>query len=191
MEKWFLSETQPQKKNSLIFLVSFVFCGKMAASSKRSSAFRNPDKQGELTKRGLIVKSWKIRWFVLQGSRLYYYSSRESDIPLGDLYLRECEVRKTSIDNKQNCFELITPNDERGRLIAFAKDEIEMDEWSEALLAAGKISAVCSAPKSVKHAVHVSQTGEGTLNGVPNEWISMLKAAGILFICFLLKVPHR
>jgi hypothetical protein len=150
-----------------------------SSSNPRASVWSNPTKQGELTKRGLIVKSWKVRWFVLQGSRLHYFSSRDSDIPLGDLYLRDCQVRICSIDNRPNCFELITPNESRGRLIMQAKDDSERQEWMEVLEKAGQTTALCSAPRAVKHAVHVSHNGEGALKGVPDEWISMLKAAGL------------
>jgi PH domain len=34
-------------------------------------------KQGELTKQGHFVKSWKVRWFVLQGTYLFYFKSRK------------------------------------------------------------------------------------------------------------------
>lgn len=138
-----------------------------------------PIKEGELTKRGLIVKSWKVRWFVLQGPRLTYFTSRDCDIPKGDIYLRECEARVCSIDNKIHCFELTLPNDERGKLYIQCKDTAERQEWMDALEKAGKGSAMCSAPRAVKHAVHVSQTGEGALKGVPDAWIAMLKASGL------------
>jgi hypothetical protein len=136
-------------------------------------------KEGELTKRGQVVKNWKVRWFVLRGPRLYYYPNRDVSIPIGEIYLRECECRISTLDGKQNGFELVLPNDERGRLFVFARDSNDRDEWMDCLNKAGKQSPLCSAPKSVKHAVHVSQTGEGALKGVPDEWIAMLKGAGL------------
>jgi len=153
----------------------------MAAAHRYSTTVKV--KQGELTKRGAIVKSWKVRWFVLKGSRFAYYSTRESfnnsETPLGDLYIRDCSCKEASIDGKTFCFELITPNDERGKLMLVAKDDAERHDWMSALIESGKTSAVCSAPKAVKHQVHVSQDTEGALKGVPDEWIAMLKGAGL------------
>eukprot|EP00211_Chloroparvula_japonica_P002388 CAMPEP_0119125076 /NCGR_PEP_ID=MMETSP1310-20130426/4473_1 /TAXON_ID=464262 /ORGANISM="Genus nov. species nov., Strain RCC2339" /LENGTH=488 /DNA_ID=CAMNT_0007115103 /DNA_START=109 /DNA_END=1575 /DNA_ORIENTATION=- len=141
--------------------------------------WKNPTKAGELTKRGHIVKSWKVRWFVLQGTRLYYFRDRESDTPIGDLYLRNCTTRMSTSDGKPYCFELQVPNDDKGHLIMHAKDEVEREGWMQALEMAGKSSALCSAPRSVKHQVHVSQDEEGSFTGVPNEWKELLKAAGM------------
>tara|TARA_R110002050_G_scaffold249346_3_gene387098 strand:- start:1101 stop:1535 length:435 start_codon:yes stop_codon:yes gene_type:complete len=100
-----------------------------------------------------VIKIHSFRWFVLQGSRLYYFRDRETDTPIGDLYLRNCSTRISTIDNKPNCFELCVPQDERGNLVMFAKDEVERDGWMEALEKAGQSSALCSAPRSVKHQV--------------------------------------
>eukprot|EP01112_Ceratiomyxa_fruticulosa_P014547 TRINITY_DN4176_c0_g1_i1.p1 TRINITY_DN4176_c0_g1~~TRINITY_DN4176_c0_g1_i1.p1 ORF type:complete len:581 (-),score=105.67 TRINITY_DN4176_c0_g1_i1:242-1984(-) len=47
-------------------------------------------KEGFLTKQGIGIKNWKVRWFVLTADRLYYFESKTSSLPLGEIRLKNC-----------------------------------------------------------------------------------------------------
>jgi hypothetical protein len=40
----------------------------------------NPEKEGFLTKQGHIFKSWKRRWFILQGNMLFYFEDKPTKV---------------------------------------------------------------------------------------------------------------
>jgi len=70
-----------------------------------------PDKQGELKKKGHVVKNWKSRWFVVQHDMMFYFKGR-SDLlkPKGWIPLRGATARETTkIPNKSYCIELAAP----------------------------------------------------------------------------------
>lgn len=50
--------------------------------------------RGWLTKRGGSIKTWKRRWCVLRGSHLYYYKSKDSNEPQGEIDVAGNQVRR-------------------------------------------------------------------------------------------------
>ena len=58
--------------------------------------WKNPDKEGWLTKQGHRVRSWKRHWFVLQHDTLFYFVTRPADtpdlLPLGSVVLRGATI---------------------------------------------------------------------------------------------------
>ena len=59
------------------------------------STWANPDKEGELRKQGMphypiqlsyiighIVKSWKVRWFVIKKDIMYYFKTKKVGDPI-------------------------------------------------------------------------------------------------------------
>lgn len=46
--------------------------------------WNNPDMEGQLIKQGHVVKNWKLRWFVLQHNRLFYFKSKPNKVNIID-----------------------------------------------------------------------------------------------------------
>ncbi|TMW61499.1 hypothetical protein Poli38472_012690 [Pythium oligandrum] len=101
-------------------------------------------KTGFLTKRAMssmdAFANWKERFFVLAEGHLSYYkqasgffnSNKEDIVHLkGELELTpETIVRKSNIDDKANCFEVVTPNK---RMFAQASTAKEMEDWIKSI----------------------------------------------------------
>jgi len=102
-------------------------------------------KEGFLIKRGGFVKSWKKRWFKLDGDTLYYLKGSElpNSIPepvpvdaqdIGKIILAGSVVKKDSTMRRNFCFQLATPN----RIYYMNADtQVEADEWMIILVQAG------------------------------------------------------
>jgi len=102
-------------------------------------------KEGFLIKRGGFVKSWKKRWFKLDGDSLYYLKGSElpNSIPepvpveapdIGKIILTGSVVKKDVTMRRNFCFQLATPN----RIYYMNADtQVEADEWMIKLVQAG------------------------------------------------------
>ena len=95
------------------------------------AAVKGVDKEGWLTKEGRRFKSWKRRWFRLEGSTLSYYSDRVAAKPKGSISLESCAVQQAQDrTDTRSCMELIT----EGRKLYFQADtEAIAHEWALAL----------------------------------------------------------
>lgn len=84
-------------------------------------------KEGFLTKKGNVVKNWKRRWFVLNGTVLSYYKKPKvlfisyifihdkDDFPAGQILVKDAthvDCLSESLDNKSFCFVVKTPQRE-------------------------------------------------------------------------------
>jgi hypothetical protein len=47
-----------------------------------------------------VIKSWRKRWFILKGTYLYYYITREDEIPAGAIPLAGGKVKIASNPGK-------------------------------------------------------------------------------------------
>jgi hypothetical protein len=86
-------------------------------------------KSGYLSKLDLVSKrSWKKRFFVLEGSILHYFENQQSAKPKGSiLLLAATDVKVTGKEGiYEYCFNVITPFSE---LHAAAASQAECDEW--------------------------------------------------------------
>jgi len=138
-----------------------------------------PDKQGELKKKGHVVKNWKSRWFVVQHDMMFYFKGR-SDLlkPKGWIPLRGATARETTkIPNKSYCIELAAPRISKTFFIQCNSSQ-EMREWLLAIESASEYSSV-SAPYNVQHEIHVDFDSATGFTGLPAEWEAMLKTSGI------------
>jgi len=94
-------------------------------SSKRQA------KSGYLLKRGEVNKSWRVRWFVLQDDKLFYFKSPDQEKAIAFIPLDNAVVRISTENNgKEFCFEIITKH----RIYQLvAKSHTDMVEWMKAL----------------------------------------------------------
>lgn len=88
-------------------------------------------KEGYLTKLGRIVKSWRVRWFILRNQYLSYYRTKQHRKPLGTLNMtRAISVDIDNSKEKEFCFRVIMPS----RTWYFIANSVEdCQQWIELL----------------------------------------------------------
>lgn len=110
-----------------------------------------PIKEGYLTKKGAVVKSWKKRYFKLDTFRLAYYDKYNDKEPIKVINSNEVLAVKPSQstdNNREHLFEVVTHT--RTFLIQ-GKSEEEMHSWIDAIASAllrGRSSSEPDAKKS-------------------------------------------
>jgi copper chaperone CopZ len=129
------------------------------------------DRQGFLIKQGRVVKNWMKRWFVLRGSKLYYYKNQRDSQELGMLLLStECRIldgQKKA--GKRNCLEIRTP--ERDFFVYSDISEDDIETWKRAL------EQACAASQPL-HAASKQPTIELYIRGMMCECcVEQIKAA--------------
>ncbi|OWZ09324.1 Protein kinase [Phytophthora megakarya] len=120
--------------------------GHHASQSKDDAAGFVSSKTGFLTKRAMssmdAFANWKERFFVLAEGHLSYYkqgggffnTGKEDIVHLkGELELTpDTIVRKSNIDDKANCFEVVTPTK---KMFCQASTAREMEDWVKSVRA--------------------------------------------------------
>jgi hypothetical protein len=87
--------------------------------------------EGWMAKQGQIFKTWKNRWFVLDGRSMYYYAREGA--PKAKGVIKMVEGTDVIIEEryvKPFCFTVCTPTK---RYILQAADDDEMAEWVESI----------------------------------------------------------
>jgi len=100
------------------------------------------DKEGWMTKQGGSIKTWKKRWFVLKGNKLYYFKGKTDDDAKGLIDLEADTLVRNESDNKKvnkksaNMLS-IQAQGWKGRrcFYMFPDSHTEQIEWIEALRA--------------------------------------------------------
>jgi cytohesin len=137
------------------------------------SMFSNPIKKGWLDKQGGKVKTWKRRWFVLNGNCLYYFEFTADKEPKGIIPLENVEVKEVETTHGPHCFEIYPTSagnpiikscktDSLGRVIEgqhyvyklSAYTSRDKDDWIRSLRA----SIIASPAHEVSAAEHVAKT---------------------------------
>jgi len=136
-----------------------------------------PDKQGELKKKGHLVKNWKTRWFIIQNDMMFYFKSKGDQKPCGMIPLRGSYCKEETKSNKQNCFEINAYQINKVFVIQ-ANNGQEVKDWIKAVQEGSNYSSV-SAPYNVQHEIHVDFDSATGFSGLPPEWEVMLKTSGI------------
>src|SRR5688500_14534883 len=86
---------------------------------------------GYLRKMGAVNKSFKERWFVLKGNRLYYYKTMDSPRPISYISLNECHIRVSPEWYPQfACFDVVT-SQRVFQLIAPTSNDMKL--WMEGI----------------------------------------------------------
>jgi len=95
------------------------------------------DKDGFLTKQGGAIKTWKKRWFVLKGSKLWYFKSRTDLSAKGFIELEATTLdRDESANNKKKkTMFSIQARGLKGRRVfmMYPETQQEAQEWIEAI----------------------------------------------------------
>ena len=105
-------------------------------------------KSGWMRKESSWVKSWRLRYFRLKGSTLYF-SENENKSPHGQIDLTKCMGIYRVTRHRMNVIEVVTT---KSKFYFHADTDEANDEWTEALKVAGGITArvippvVASAP---------------------------------------------
>lgn len=87
-------------------------------------------KEGWLTKEGHIVKSWKVRWFILSKDTLLYFKTiKNLRKPLGTIKMAHAELQE---DEKKHTFAILDKSCNKKFRIT-AKNEEEKQAWIEAV----------------------------------------------------------
>jgi hypothetical protein len=99
-----------------------------------SVASLNPaDKDGFLTKQGGSIKTWRRRWFVLKGKKLYYFKSKTDVEATGIIELEaDSFVRDERDKDKKRRF-MFSVGTSRRVFFMHADTEQEMRQWIEAI----------------------------------------------------------
>ncbi|KAJ5071551.1 non-specific serine/threonine protein kinase [Anaeramoeba ignava] len=120
-------------------------------------------KQGFLVKKGAVWKTWKKRWFVIQGKMMYYYKKEKDVTPLGAIPLSEKTTAKIAENvKKANCFEVDVPGKRTYYICGQSEDDRQ--KWIETILSTIRAS---NQPKvSLEDFDIVSVLGRGTYGKV-------------------------
>ena len=87
--------------------------------------------EGWMAKQGHIFRTWKNRWFVLEGRNMFYFAKEGAPKPRGVIRMVDgTDVIVEERYAKPFCFTVVTPTK---RFVLQAADEDEMAEWLEAV----------------------------------------------------------
>jgi len=125
------------------------------------------DKDGFLTKQGGAIKTWKRRWFVLKGSKLWYFKSKTDTSAKGFIELEATTlVRDESANNKKKkTMFSIQARGLKGRRVfmMYPDTQQEATEWIEAIR---RNIAACSSGGFAKPGESGSADGSTPTGGV-------------------------
>eukprot|EP01087_Luapelamoeba_hula_P023468 TRINITY_DN862_c1_g1_i4.p1 TRINITY_DN862_c1_g1~~TRINITY_DN862_c1_g1_i4.p1 ORF type:complete len:354 (+),score=53.52 TRINITY_DN862_c1_g1_i4:191-1252(+) len=128
-------------------------------STRAASSFQDAAKSGNLTKLGKIHKTWRERYFVLDGSLMFYYDSPRADRPKGVIDLAGCEVLRDRTRGKNHCFQVSHKNRADTRtFVFFSKNEEDMRSWLRELVRAADAAHTASTPHVKRQSRSQSQT---------------------------------
>lgn len=136
-------------------------------STTNLEALRMPRRSGHVYKKSGVVRSWKLLFFSLEGSVLYYFK-RESDAhPKGIVVLSGCNVRVTK-DKKLYSFRISHPKTSKVYDLATTLPS-RTEDWIEALQAATRFvpnSAMLAPQMSRSESTNSSTDGSGSSRGL-------------------------
>jgi len=92
------------------------------------------DKEGYLSKRGEVNKSFQRRWFVLKGNLLFYFEKRGGEL-LGMIILEGCVIELAEAETEKYCFN-INFHGNRTYILS-ADDQDTLESWMKALTMSG------------------------------------------------------
>ena len=93
------------------------------------------DKEGALSKRGEVNKSFQKRWFMLKGNLLFYFEKKGDREPVGLIIIEGCTVELAEMTDAFT-FELVFPGSSSRTYILAADTQEEMESWMKAITCA-------------------------------------------------------
>ncbi|KAJ3442161.1 sesquipedalian [Anaeramoeba flamelloides] len=111
-----------------------IFSGKIFKLENNQSVSKktkkgSTTKTGFMTKRGGSFKSWKKRWFILSGSILMYYKTKNDKKPLGEIALQGIEIKM--LNGAKSSF-VIDHTDRRSYFLRCSDDK-ERKDWVDTI----------------------------------------------------------
>lgn len=145
----------------------------MDPSLRVSVASLNPaDKEGFLTKQGGSIKTWKRRWFVLKGKKLYYFKTRNDLEATGVIELEQDSFVKDEKDKKKRF--MFSVGTSRRVFFIVADNEKDMLSWIESIKRNIEGNTPSSTPSSQARSdgslpQNITPSSQAQGNGVPNK----------------------
>lgn len=96
------------------------------------------DREGWLTKRGEVNKSFQKRWFVLKGNLLFYFDRRGDKEPVGVIILEGCTVELADDEEQteQYAFKINFHGTNNRCYVLGAESQESMEQWMKTLACA-------------------------------------------------------
>ncbi|RLN57396.1 hypothetical protein BBJ28_00002690 [Nothophytophthora sp. Chile5] len=117
----------------------------VSSGSANGSAFLR--KSGHLYKKTGLARSWRPRFFSLEGTVLYYYKREGDSVPKGIVVLTGCRVRATK-DKKYYSFRISHPQTSKVYDLA-ATLPSRSEDWIQVLTDAARLAATASSGSSL------------------------------------------
>mmetsp|Transcript_28886 Transcript_28886/g.53073 ORF Transcript_28886/g.53073 Transcript_28886/m.53073 type:complete len:137 (-) Transcript_28886:749-1159(-) len=97
--------------------------------------WHSPERCGWLNKQGDYIKTWRRRWFVMKGGKIFWFKSEivtPDSIPRGVIDVNNCLSIKGAEDtiNKPYAFEISTQTDNQ---FFIADSDKEKEDWINAI----------------------------------------------------------
>lgn len=152
-----------------------------SSDSTTPEALRMPRRSGHVYKKSGVVRSWKLLFFSLEGSVLYYFK-REGDVaPKGIVVLSGCDVRVTK-DKKLYSFRISHPKTSKVYDLATTLPS-RTEDWIDALQAATRFvpHSAMLLPPSMGRSESTNSTDSSSSRGLRTGSSSNLRASLISF----------
>jgi len=95
------------------------------------ASLNNADKEGFLTKQGGSIRTWKRRWFVLKGMKIYYFKTRNDLEATGIIELEPDSFVKDEKDKKKRF--MFSVGTSRRVFFIVADNEKDMISWIDSI----------------------------------------------------------
>eukprot|EP01038_Epipyxis_sp_PR26KG_P012637 gene12637-16945_t len=122
--------------------------------------------EGYISKKGQLFKTWKVRWFVVEGKRVTYYKNQLKQERKGKFDLTSnSHVRVYPYEGQHTNVFMITIDDSRNMLLSAPSEEIR-DKWIDAIQAAITVllGDEITSNKSITNAVPVQDIASSVSN---------------------------
>ncbi|XP_044758390.1 sesquipedalian-1 [Coccinella septempunctata] len=90
------------------------------------------DKEGYLSKKGEVNKSFQKRYFVLRGNLLFYFDKKSDKEPIGVIVLEGCTLELVD-DDEPFCFKIDFHGSNSRSYILGTESQESMEQWMKAL----------------------------------------------------------